>query len=93
MAVARMVSSPVILVGDINLGGVFAWLVGTLELLTTEERSLVKAFLINKFRGEIPLLDDGITFLETKTGKRVLGVLPYVAGLQVAEEDSVRESR
>jgi adenosylcobyric acid synthase len=92
MTVARMASAPVILVGDINPGGVFAWLVGTLELLAPEERSLVKGFLINKFRGDISLLRDGIDFLETKTGKKTLGVLPFVPDLVVPEEDSIRES-
>src|SRR5487761_57814 len=93
MTVARMAAAPVILVGDINPGGVFAWLVGTLELLAPEERSLVKGFLINKFRGDISLLGDGIDFLEKKTGKKVLGVLPFVPDLAVPGEDGIRESR
>ncbi|MGA2985084.1 MAG: cobyric acid synthase [Terriglobia bacterium] len=93
MATARMASAPVILVGDINLGGVFAWLVGTLELLTVEERALVKAFIINKFRGDISLLYDGLEFLENKTGKKVLGVLPWVKDLAVAEEDGLPDSK
>jgi adenosylcobyric acid synthase len=91
MAVAKMAAAPVVLVGDINLGGVFASLVGTLELLTPEERSFVKALLINKFRGDISLLKEGLDFLEAKTGKKILGVLPFVDDLQVAEEDSIPE--
>lgn len=91
MAVAKMAAAPVVLVGDINLGGVFASLVGTLELLTAEERSFVKALLINKFRGEASLLNGGVDFLEGRTGKKLLGVLPFVDDLQVAEEDSIPE--
>ncbi len=93
MAVAKMHRTPVILVGDINLGGVFAWLVGTLELLDSEERALVQAFIINKFRGDISLLDDGIRWLEAKTEKKVLGVLPFVNDLQIEEEDAIPESK
>jgi adenosylcobyric acid synthase len=93
MTVARMASAPVVLVGDINPGGVFAWFVGTLELLTPEERAWVKAFIINKFRGDITLLKDGLDFLEKRTGKKVLGVLPFVKELVVPEEDSVPESK
>jgi adenosylcobyric acid synthase len=93
MATARMAAAPVVIVGDINLGGVFAWLVGTLELLTVEERSMVKAFIINKFRGDISLLYDGLELLENMTGKKVLGVLPYVKDLAVAEEDGIPDAK
>ncbi|MGO8816563.1 MAG: cobyric acid synthase [Terriglobia bacterium] len=93
MATARMASAPVVIVGDINLGGVFAWLVGTLELLTVEERARVKGFIINKFRGDLSLLYNGLEMLENMTGKKVLGVLPYVKDLAVAEEDGIPDSK
>jgi adenosylcobyric acid synthase len=93
MATARMACAPVVLVGDINLGGVFAWLVGTLQLLTDEERALVKALIINKFRGDISLLYGGLETLEKLTGKKVLGVLPWVKDLAVAEEDGLPDSK
>jgi adenosylcobyric acid synthase len=93
MAVARMSRTPVILVADINLGGVFAWLVGTLELLEPEDRSLVKGFVINKFRGDVSLLDSGIRWLEAKTGKSVLGVLPFLLDLAIQEEDAIPEPK
>jgi len=93
MTVAKMAAAPVVLVGDIDLGGVFASLVGTVELLPPEERSYVKALLINKFRGDISLLDGGLEFVERKTGKKLLGVLPFIDDLRAPEEDSIPERK
>jgi adenosylcobyric acid synthase len=89
MRVARMAKGPVILVGDIDRGGIFASLIGTLELLTLSERSLVAGFVINKFRGDFNLLTNGLKFLERKTRKPVFGVLPYLSDFSLEEEDGV----
>jgi len=89
MGFAEQNNCPVILVGDIDKGGVFAQFVGTLELLAPHERALVKGFIINKFRGDIKLLEPGLHWLEERTGKPVLGVLPYQHKLYVDAEDAI----
>ena len=89
MRVARMANIPVMLVADIDRGGAIASIVGTLELLEPEERDLVKGIIINKFRGDIKLLEPALTFIEEKTGKKVVGVVPSIDKLDIDEEDSV----
>jgi adenosylcobyric acid synthase len=89
MQMARYAAAPVILVGDIDKGGVFAWLIGTLALLSAKERKMVKGFIINKFRGDKRLLKGGIDFIERRTGIKVLGVVPYFRDIRISEEDSV----
>lgn len=90
MGLAKMVHAPVLLVGDIDRGGVFAQLVGTIELLEPEERALVKGLIINKFRGDKTILDPGVEMLEKKTGIDVVGVAPYLQ-IEVEDEDSLTE--
>jgi adenosylcobyric acid synthase len=89
MYVAEIADAPVVLVGDIDRGGVFAALVGTMELLEPHERARVKAFLVNKFRGDVGLLEPGLRMLEARTGVPVLGVVPWVHDLRIADEDAV----
>jgi adenosylcobyric acid synthase len=89
MGIATAVDAPVLLVGDIDKGGVFASLVGTLELLSLAERIRIKGFIINKFRGDFGLLAPGLEFLEKKTGLPVMGVIPYLKDLYLPEEDGV----
>ncbi len=90
MGMADMVDAPVLLMGDIDRGGVFAQLLGTLMLLTQEERKRVKGLIINKFRGDKSLLDSGIEILEAKGGIPVSGVLPYM-DIELEDEDSLTE--
>ncbi len=93
MRVAQLADAPVLLVGDIDRGGVFAALVGTMALLTPGERRRVRGLLINKFRGDPALLSPGLAMLERRLRIPVLGVLPYVPDLPVEEEDSVSLDR
>ncbi len=92
MGFAEMVDCPVVLVGDIDRGGVFAQLVGTLELLSESERSRTRGFIVNRFRGDIALLEPGLDWLTERTGKPVFGTLPYLQGLLLDAEDSIGRS-
>lgn len=89
MGYAEKVDCPVIIIADIDKGGVFAHLVGTLALLSESEQARVKGFVINRFRGDISLLQGGLDWLEQYTGKPVLGVLPYLHDLTLDAEDAV----
>lgn len=93
MGFAEAVDCPVILIADIDRGGVFAHIVGTLALLSESERARVVGFVINRFRGDIALLQPGLDWLTQETGKPVLGVLPYLHGLHIEAEDSVPKSQ
>ena len=89
MRLARLAKAPVLLVGDIDKGGVFASLVGTLTLLDEVDRDSIKGFIINKFRGDITLLQPGLDYLESYTSKPVIGVVPYYHRILIPEEDSI----
>ncbi|HBW98652.1 MAG TPA: cobyric acid synthase CobQ, partial [Pseudoalteromonas sp.] len=89
MGYAKAVDCPVIIIADIDKGGVFAHLVGTLALLSESEQARVKGFVINRFRGDISLLQSGLDWLERYTKKPVLGVLPYLHDLALDAEDAV----
>ena len=81
------------LIADIDRGGAIASIVGTLELLEPEERDLVKGIVINKFRGDINLLKPALDFIEERTGRKVVGVIPAIDNLDIDEEDSVALER
>lgn len=89
MGTAELVDAPVLLVGDINLGGVFAQLIGTLHVLNESDRARIKGLIINKFRGDLDILKPGIEYLERESGRPLLGVLPYFTDLHLPEEDSL----
>ncbi|WP_206483456.1 cobyric acid synthase [Thalassotalea sp. G2M2-11] len=93
MGFAERVDCPVILIADIDKGGVFAHLVGTLALLSQSEQDRVVGFVINRFRGDINLLTSGLQWLEQRTKKPVLGVLPYIHGLHIAAEDAIEQTQ
>jgi len=89
MGFAEAVDCPVVLIADIDRGGVFAHIVGTLALLSESERARVVGVVINRFRGDIALLQPGLDWLEQETGKPVLGVIPYLHGMHIEAEDAV----
>ena len=86
---ASYADSPTLLVADIDRGGVFAQIIGTLECLEQQQRAQVSGFIINRFRGNIELFKDGVRWIEEKTGKPVFGVLPWYSHIQIEPEDSV----
>ena len=89
MQTALLNNTPVILAADIKRGGVFASIIGTMELLKPEERDLIKGFIINKFHGDKSTLKSGIDYIEDRTGKPVLGILPYIEDINLPEEDTI----
>ncbi|MEW5944721.1 MAG: cobyric acid synthase [bacterium] len=89
MSMAEHAAAGVLIVGDIDKGGVFAWMKGTFDLVQPRHRTLIKGFLINKFRGDVSLLEPGIRKFEKMVKRRVLGVIPYSHDLMVDEEDAV----
>ncbi|WP_198599403.1 cobyric acid synthase [Vibrio sp. 10N.261.55.A7] len=93
MGFAENADVPVIIVADIDRGGVFAHLYGTLALLSESEQNRVKGFVINRFRGDIALLQSGLDWLEETTNKPVLGVLPYLHGFDLEAEDAINDSQ
>ena len=90
MGLAKLVDAPVLLAGDIDRGGVFAQLYGTVELLEPEERARIRGLIINKFRGDVEILRPGLSMLEEKTHLPVLGVVPYLK-VDIEDEDSLSE--
>ena len=88
MRIAKLAEAPVLLVGDIDKGGVFASLVGTLALLDEAGKNYIKGFIINKFRGDMALLKPGLDYLEEYTSRPVIGVIPYYHNIPIPEEDS-----
>jgi adenosylcobyric acid synthase len=93
ISLAVKINAPVVLVADIDRGGVFASVIGTMKLLSMRERRLVLGTVINKFRGDPVLFDEGVTIISRKTGRPVFGVLPYLTDLHLPEEDSVALQR
>jgi len=89
LRMAAHIQAPVILVADIHRGGVFAQIVGTLACLDPAQRDMVKGFIINRFRGDIRLFEDGVKWIERRTGKKVFGVLPWYDHIHIEPEDSV----
>lgn len=90
MGMARLANSPVLLVGDIDRGGVFAQLIGTVKLLEPSEQDMIKALIVNKFRGDKSIFRSGVEILEQRSGKPVAGVVPYIR-CDIEDEDSLSE--
>jgi adenosylcobyric acid synthase len=93
MGFAEAIDCPVVLIADIDRGGVFAHVVGTLQCLSSSECARIEGFVINRFRGDIALLRPGLRWLEEKTGKQVFGVLPYLHGLHLDAEDAIQSEQ